>query len=52
MAPRQQWRVEVVSEALKETRVEVIEERGVTDAKVPVETEGNRSTGLPHLLDR
>jgi hypothetical protein len=41
MVPRQQWRVKVVSKALKETRVEAAEERGATDAEVPVETEVN-----------
>jgi hypothetical protein len=43
MVPQQQWRAKAVSEALKEIKVEAIEERGATDAKVPVETEVNRS---------
>jgi hypothetical protein len=33
----------VVSEALKETMVEAIEELGATDAEVSIETEVNRS---------
>jgi hypothetical protein len=41
MAPRQQWRAKVVSKALKETRVEAAEGRGVTDAEVQIETEVN-----------
>jgi hypothetical protein len=43
MVAQQQWRAKVVSEALKETRVEAAEGRGVTDAEVPVEIEVNRS---------
>jgi hypothetical protein len=43
MVPRQQWRAKAVSEALKETRVEVAEERGATDAEVPVKIEENQS---------
>jgi hypothetical protein len=43
MAPRQQWRAKVVSEALKEIGVEAVEEREVTDAEVLVETEVNQS---------
>jgi hypothetical protein len=43
MVPQQQWRAKVVSEALKETRVEAVEEQGATDAEVPVKTGANRS---------
>jgi hypothetical protein len=43
MVPRQQWRAKVVSEALKEIRVEATEERGVTNDEVPVETKVNQS---------
>jgi hypothetical protein len=43
MVPLQQWRAKAVSEALKETRVEVVEERRSTDAEVLVETEENWS---------
>jgi hypothetical protein len=39
--PRQQWRAKAVSEALKKTRVDVLEERGATDVEVPVETKVN-----------
>jgi hypothetical protein len=42
MAPQQQWRAKVVSEACKETRVEAAEGRGVIDVEVPVETEVNQ----------
>jgi hypothetical protein len=49
MVRRQQWRAKVVSEALKETRVEVVEQQGATDAEVPVETEINQS-GRPATL--
>jgi hypothetical protein len=38
MVPQQQWRAKEISEALKETEVEATEERGVTDAEVPVKT--------------
>jgi hypothetical protein len=47
MVPRQQWRTKVVSEALKETRVEAIEKWGATNAEVLVETEVNRSDRPP-----
>jgi hypothetical protein len=43
MVPRQQWRAKAVSEALNETRVGAVEEQGVTDAEVLVETEINLS---------
>jgi hypothetical protein len=43
MVPQQQWRAKAVFEALKETRIEVAEEKGVADAEVPVETEVNWS---------
>jgi hypothetical protein len=43
MVPRQQWRAKAVSEALNETRVGAVEEQGVTDAEVLVETEINQS---------
>jgi hypothetical protein len=43
MAPRQQWRAKVVSEDLKETRVEVAEEQEAANAELPIETEANRS---------
>jgi hypothetical protein len=43
MVPRHGRRAKVVSEALKETRVEALEERGATDAEVPVEVEENWS---------
>jgi hypothetical protein len=43
MVPLQQWRAKAVSEALKETRVEVVEERRSTDAEVLAETEENWS---------
>jgi hypothetical protein len=43
MVPLQQWRAKAVSEALKETRVEVVEERRSTDVEVLVETEENWS---------
>jgi hypothetical protein len=43
MAPQQQWSTKVVSKALKETRVEAIEEQGIADVEVPVETKVNRS---------
>jgi hypothetical protein len=40
MVPQQQWMAKVVSEALKETRVEATEEWGATDADVgPVDKE-------------
>jgi hypothetical protein len=42
MVPRQQWRAKAVSEALKEIRVAAAEERGATDAEVPVATKENR----------
>jgi hypothetical protein len=42
MAPQQQWKANVVSEALKETRVEVAKEHGGADVRVPVETEVNQ----------
>jgi hypothetical protein len=43
MAPRQQWRAKAVSEALKETRIEVAEEQRVANAEVLIETEVNQS---------
>jgi hypothetical protein len=43
MAPRQQWKAKVVSEALKETRVEAAEEQEAANAELPVKTEANRS---------
>jgi hypothetical protein len=52
MVPRQQWRAKAVSEALKETRVEAVEERGATDAEVPVETEENQFDRPPTRLDQ
>jgi hypothetical protein len=52
MVPRQQWRAKAVCEALKETRVEAVEERGATDAEVPVETEENQSDRPPTQLDQ
>jgi hypothetical protein len=52
MVPRQQWRAKAVSEALKETRVEAVEERGATNAEVPVEIEENQSDRPPTQLDQ
>jgi hypothetical protein len=43
MAPWQQWRAKVVSEALKETRVKATEEQEVASIEMPVKTESNRS---------
>jgi hypothetical protein len=43
MMPRQQWRDKVVSEVLKEARVEATEEQEAPDAEILVETEVNRS---------
>jgi hypothetical protein len=55
MVPRQQWRAKVVSKVQKETRVEAAEERGATDAEVPVKNEANRSDHpltLVRLVDK
>jgi hypothetical protein len=42
LVSQQQWRVKIVSEALKEIRVEAIEEREVAEAEIPIETDVNR----------
>jgi hypothetical protein len=43
MTPRQQWRAKVVSEALKQTKIEVAEEQEAGDAEVSIETKVNWS---------
>jgi hypothetical protein len=46
MVSRQQWKGKTVSEALKDTRVEAVEEWGVADTAVSGENEVNRSNRL------